>query len=164
MSSLLTHAWQAQLRTSLTLCRMVVPSSQCNVIILVRTRCGVQQEMPHSPLQSKSDTDSRLLQLPSSTFFVRLSPMHVVPVRGSVLIQLLHNLNLEGHVSLVVTLVSWSKTLNHCKTINHCFVLRMGRKAVGPMCCVKHIKEPSALIEKRRGSPRCSWLWLLYAP
>ena len=44
-------------------------------------------------------------------------------------------------------------------------VLRMGRKAVGPMCCVTHIvKEPSAPIEKRRGSPRCSWLWLLYAP
>ena len=30
----------------------------------------------------------------------------------------------------------------------------MGRKAVGPMCCVMHVKEPSALIEKRRGSPR----------
>ena len=45
-------------------------------------------------------------------------------------------------------------TLN--KTLNHCFVLRMGRKAVGPMCCVMHVKEPNALIEKRRGSPRCS--------
>ena len=41
----------------------------------------------------------------------------------------------------VVALVSLSKTLNH-----NCFVLRMGRKAVGPMCCVMHVKEP-----KRRG-------------
>ena len=62
-----------------------------------------------------------------------------------------------GFESQAVTLVSLSKTLNHC------FVLRMGRKAVGPMCCVTHVKEPSALIEKRRGSPRCSWLWLLHA-
>ena len=58
-----------------------------------------------------------------------------------------------------VTLVSLSKTLNHC------FVLRMGHKAIDPMCCViRHVKGPSALIEKRRGSARCSWLWLLYAP
>ena len=27
----------------------------------------------------------------------------------------------------------------------------MGRKAVGPMCCVTHVKEPSALIEKEKG-------------
>ena len=45
-----------------------------------------------------------------------------------------------------VTLVSLSKTLTYC------FVLRMGKKAVGPMFCVTHVKEPSALIEKRRGS------------
>ena len=51
-----------------------------------------------------------------------------------------------------------------CPWARHCFVLRMGRKAVGPMGCVMHVKEPSALIEKRRGSPRCSWLWLLNAP
>ena len=31
----------------------------------------------------------------------------------------------------------------------------MGRKAVGPMGCVTHVKEASALFEKRRGSPRC---------
>ena len=37
----------------------------------------------------------------------------------------------------VVTLVSLSKTLNH-----NCFVLRMGRKAVGSVCCVMHVKEP----------------------
>ena len=50
------------------------------------------------------------------------------------------------------------------ETLNHCFVLRIRLKAVGPMCCVTHVKEPSALIEKRRGSPRCSWQWLLNAP
>ena len=37
----------------------------------------------------------------------------------------------------VMALVSLSKTLNH-----NCFVLRMGRKTVGPMCCVMHAKEP----------------------
>ena len=53
-----------------------------------------------------------------------------------------------------------SKTLNH-----NCFVLRMARKAVGPVCCVMHIKEPSTLIVKRRGLPRCFWLgWLQIAP
>ena len=44
----------------------------------------------------------------------------------------------------VATLVSLSKTLNH-----NCFVLRMGRKAVGPVCCVMHIKEPRT---------RCFWI------
>ena len=28
---------------------------------------------------------------------------------------------------------------------------------LGPVCCVMHVKEPSALIKKRRGSPLCSW-------
>ena len=37
--------------------------------------------------------------------------------------------------------VSLSKTLNH-----NCSVLQMGRKAVGPVCCVMHIKEPRTLI------------------
>ena len=27
----------------------------------------------------------------------------------------------------------------------------MGRKAVGPMCLVMHVKEPSALIKKEKG-------------
>ena len=39
------------------------------------------------------------------------------------------------------TLVSLSKTLNH-----NCFILRMGRKAVGLVCCVMHVKEPRTLI------------------
>ena len=38
-------------------------------------------------------------------------------------------------------------------------------EAVGPMCCVMHEKEPSALIKKGRGSHRCSWSdWLRSAP
>ena len=36
----------------------------------------------------------------------------------------------------VAALVSLSKTLNH-----NCFILWMGRKAVGPVCCVMHVKE-----------------------
>ena len=43
----------------------------------------------------------------------------------------------------VAALVSLSKTLNH-----NCFVLRMGHKAVGPVCCVMHVKEPRT--KKRR--------------
>ena len=46
----------------------------------------------------------------------------------------------------VATLVSLSKTLNH-----NCFALRMGRKAVGPVCCVMHVKEPRTLIVKEKG-------------
>ena len=43
----------------------------------------------------------------------------------------------------VAALVSLSKTLNH-----NCFVLRMGRKDVGRVCCVMHVKEPKTLIVK----------------
>ena len=32
----------------------------------------------------------------------------------------------------------------------------MGRKAIGPVCCVMHVKEPRKLIVKERGLPRCS--------
>ena len=46
----------------------------------------------------------------------------------------------------VAALVSLSKTLNH-----NCFVLRMGRKAVGPVCCVIHVKEPRTLFVKEKG-------------
>ena len=46
----------------------------------------------------------------------------------------------------VAALVSLSKTLNH-----NCFVIRMGRKAVGPVCCVMHVKEPRTLIVKEKG-------------
>ena len=46
----------------------------------------------------------------------------------------------------VVALVSLSKTLNH-----NCFVLRMGCKAVDPVCCVMHVKEPRTLIAKEKG-------------
>ena len=54
----------------------------------------------------------------------------------------------------VAALVSLSKTLNH-----NCFVLRMGRKAVGPVCCVMHVKEHRTLIVKEKGGlPRCFWI------
>ena len=46
----------------------------------------------------------------------------------------------------VAALVSLSKTLNH-----NSFVLRMGRKAVCPVCCVMHVKEPRTLIVKEKG-------------
>ena len=46
----------------------------------------------------------------------------------------------------VAALVSLSKTLNH-----NCFILRMGRKAVGLVCCVMHVKEPRTLIVKEKG-------------
>ena len=46
----------------------------------------------------------------------------------------------------VVALVSLSKTLKH-----NCFILRMGRKAVGPVYCVMHVNEPRTLIVKEKG-------------
>ena len=47
---------------------------------------------------------------------------------------------------LVAALVSLSKTFKH-----NCFLLRIGRKAVGPVCCVMHVKEPRALVLKEKG-------------
>ena len=39
------------------------------------------------------------------------------------------------------------------------FVLRMGRKAVGPVCYVMHIQEPRTLIVKEKGGlPPCFWI------
>ena len=55
----------------------------------------------------------------------------------------------------VAALVSLSKALSH-----NCFVLRMGRKAVGPVCCVMHVKEPRTLIVKRRGFAPVFLAWL----
>ncbi len=49
-------------------------------------------------------------------------------------------------VGSVLTLVSLSKTLNH-----YCFILRMGRKAVGLVCCVMHVEEPSYTYRKEKG-------------
>ena len=46
----------------------------------------------------------------------------------------------------VAALVSLSKTLNH-----NCFIVRMGRKAVSPVCSVMHVKEPRTLIVKEKG-------------
>ena len=52
----------------------------------------------------------------------------------------------ESQPSRSQELVSLSKTLN-----NNCFVLRMGRKAEGPVCCVMHVEEPRTLIVKEKG-------------
>ena len=77
-------------------------------------------------------------------------------------------------LSLAIHVVSWPSGLVHwtqvlmlpecgfesrpgrsrrlCKTLHHnCFVLRMGRKAVGPVCCVMYVKEPRTLIVKEKG-------------
>ena len=76
----MTHAWQAQLRTNLTLCVTVLPSSQCSSMLLVRTLCGVQQEMPHSPLHTRLVIGSGLRHEPLSTVYLDLSPEQVVPI------------------------------------------------------------------------------------
>ena len=47
----------------------------------------------------------------------------------------------------VAALVSLSKTLNR-----NCIALRMGRKAVGPVCCVMHVKEPRDTYRERGGA------------
>ena len=44
-------------------------------------------------------------------------------------------------------LVSLSKTLNH-----NCSVLRMGREAVGPVCCVMHVKRTQDAYREREGA------------
>ena len=36
----------------------------------------------------------------------------------------------------------------------------MGRKAVGPVCCVMQLKEPSTIIIKRGVLPWCLLAWL----
>ena len=57
---------------------------------------------------------------------------------------------------LVAALVSLSKTLDH-----NYFILRMGRKAVGLVCCLMHIKEPRTLkvfLEWQQNAPK------LFAP
>jgi hypothetical protein len=41
----------------------------------------------------------------------------------------------------------------------------MGLKVVAPVCCVKYLKETTALIIKKRGCPQCSWVeWQHIAP
>ena len=34
----------------------------------------------------------------------------------------------------------------------------MGHKAVGPVCCVMHVKEPRTLIVKEKGLHQCFWI------
>ena len=36
-------------------------------------------------------------------------------------------------------------------SLHNCFVLRMGRKAGGPVSCVMHVKQPRTLIVKEKG-------------
>ena len=55
----------------------------------------------------------------------------------------------------VAALVSLSKTLHH-----NCFVLRVGRKDVGPVCGVMHVKEPRTLIVKEKGLAPVFLDWL----
>ena len=47
----------------------------------------------------------------------------------------------------VAALVSLSKTLNH-----NCFVLRMGRKAVGPVCLCNALKRTQDTYREREGA------------
>ncbi len=51
-------------------------------------------------------------------------------------------------------------------TYHYCFVLQMGRKAVGPVCCAVHVKEPITLIIKTKGSLRSflGYGWLQIEP
>ena len=49
----------------------------------------------------------------------------------------------SGVVRMWVQIPAWPVAAfgSLIKTLNHnCFVLRMGRKAVGPVCCVMHVK------------------------
>ena len=59
----------------------------------------------------------------------------------------------SGVARMWVRIPAWPvAALVSLKTLNHnCFVLRMGRKAVGPVCCVMHVKEPRTLIVKEKG-------------
>ena len=61
----------------------------------------------------------------------------------------------------VAALVSLSRTLYH-----NCFILRMERKAVGPVCYMMHVKEPRTLIVKVKGlAPvflESSYYWCLH--
>ena len=63
-------------------------------------------------------------------------------------------------VSLDIVLSRCGQSAGSClgldTCVHYCFVLGMGCKAVGPVCFVSHVKEPSALYSvKRRGSPWC---------
>ena len=60
----------------------------------------------------------------------------------------------SGVVRMWVRIPAWPVAARVClsKTIHHnCFVLRMGRKAVGPACCVMRVKEHGTLLGKEKG-------------
>ena len=50
------------------------------------------------------------------------------------------------------------------KTLNSCFVLRTGRKAAGPVCCVIHVNDPCNTYRLEKGFAQCSWQRLLIVP
>ena len=81
---------------------------------------------------------------------------HMFALCGSVVAERLRAPNSNSFVPISRV---WVRNPSHdtcvklSKTLQQCFVLWMGRKAVGPICCVTNVKWPSALIEKWRGSP-----------
>ena len=54
-----------------------------------------------------------------------------------------------GVANMWVRIPAWPVAV--LMSLSNCFVLRMGRKAVGPVCCVMHVKEPRTLIVKEKG-------------
>ena len=60
----------------------------------------------------------------------------------------------SGVVRMWVRIPAWPVEALKCPRARHLtnsFVLRMGRKTVGPVCCVMHVKEPRTLIVKEKG-------------
>ena len=53
-----------------------------------------------------------------------------------------------------------SQSRHLCPKARHSTIIAVspmgGGKAVGPVCCVMHLKVPRALVEKKKGLPRCS--------
>ena len=56
----------------------------------------------------------------------------------------------SGFVRMWDRIAAWPVTALVSLTIT-CFVLRMRRKAVGPVCCVMHVKDPRTRIVKEKG-------------
>ena len=51
----------------------------------------------------------------------------------------------ETNITFFIFILNFGRICRH-----NCFVLRMGRKAVGPVCCVMYVKEPRSLIAKQK--------------
>ena len=102
---------------------------------------------------------SLLVSLPQSEFLKRLdcamssgegsNIREVSKFRDQLFTPRMQNINIASKFLKEHKLYPAVTARHLSKTLNHCFVLRMGRKAVGPMCYVTHTKDPSALfIEK----------------